>query len=63
MKSYTELSAFAKEQKLEGKTDVAEFVLNRGSKFVAEVLHAVWGMENSQKKLYEKKQVPVTVAF
>ena len=39
MKSYTELSALAKEQKLEGETDVVEFVLNRGSKFVAEVLH------------------------
>ena len=39
MKSYTELPALAKEQKLEGETDVAEFVLNCGSKFVAEGLH------------------------
>ena len=63
MKSYTELPAFAKEQKLEGKTDVTEFVLNRGSKFVAEVLHTAWDMENSQETLQKKKQVPVTVAL
>ena len=50
MKSYTELPAFAKEQRLEGKTDVAEFVLNRGTKFVAEVLHTAWDMENFQEK-------------
>ena len=62
MKSYTELSAFAKGQKLERKTDVAGFVLNRGSKIVAEVLHTVWDMENSQKTL-QKKLVPVTVAL
>ena len=51
MKSYTELPTFSKEQKLEGKTDVAEFVLNRGSKFVAEVLHTAWDMENFQETL------------
>ena len=54
MKSYTELPAFAKEQRLEGKTDVAEFVLNRGSKFVAEVLHTAWDMENFQETLQKK---------
>ena len=51
MKSYTELPAFAKEQRLEGKTDVAEFVLKRGTKFVAEVLHTAWDMENFQETL------------
>ena len=54
MKSYTELPAFAKEQRLEGKTDVAKFVLNRGSKFVAEVLHTAWDMENFQETLQKK---------
>ena len=54
MKSYTELPAFAKEQRLEGKTDVAEFVLNRGSKFVAEILHTAWDMENFQETLQKK---------
>ena len=55
MKSYHELSAFPKEKKLESKTEVAEFVLNRGSKFVAEVLHTVWDMEDSQKTLKKDK--------
>ena len=54
MKSYTELPAFAKEQKLEEKTDVGEFLLNRGSKFVAEVLHTAWDMENFQETLQKK---------
>ena len=62
MKSYTELPAFAKEQKLEEKTDVGEFLLNRGSKFVAEVLHTAWDMKNSLETL-RKKQVPVTVGL
>ena len=62
MKSYTELPAFAKEQKLEEKTDVGEFLLNRGSKFVAEVLYTAWDMENSRETL-RKKQVPVTVGL
>ena len=62
MKSYTELPAFAKEQKLEEKTDVGEFLLNLGSKFVAEVLHTAWDMENSLETL-RKKQVPVTVGL
>ena len=30
---------------------MAEFVLNRGSKFVAEVLHTAWDMENFQETL------------
>ena len=34
---------------------MAEFVLNRGSKFVAEVLHTAWDMENSQETLQKKK--------
>ena len=56
IKSYTELLAFAREQKLEGKTDVAEFVLNRGSKVVAEVLQTAWDMENSQETLQRQKK-------
>ena len=57
MKSFTELAAFAKHQKLVGKTDVAEFVLNRGSRFVAEVLHTAWDMENFQESLVKKKTI------
>ena len=54
MRSYTELPAFAKEQRLEGKTDVAEFVLNCGTKLVAEVLHTARDMENFQETLQKR---------
>ena len=54
MKSYTELPALAKEKKLDGETDVAEFVLNRGSKFVAEVLHSM-GHEKFPRNSTKKK--------
>ena len=56
IKSYTKLLAFAREQKLEGKTDVAEFVLNRGSKVIAEFLQTAWDMENSQETLQRQKK-------
>ena len=62
-KSYTEFSAFAKEQKLEGKTNVAEFVLNRGSIFVAEVLHTVWDMENSPKNSTKKNKFRLQLLY
>ena len=42
---------------------MAEFVLNRGTKFVAEVLHTAWDMENFQETLQKKIQVPLTVAL
>ena len=51
IKTRTELLALAKEQKKEGKTDLAEFVLNRGPKAVAEALSTGWEMAESNKKL------------
>ena len=47
IKSRTELLALARQQKLEGKTDIAEFIVNRGAKVVSEVLDTAWEMENS----------------
>ena len=58
IKSYTELLAFAREQRLEGKTDVAEFVLNRGSKVVAEVLQTAWDMVNIPRNSTKAKKSP-----
>ena len=46
IKSRTELLALARQQKLEGKTDIAEFIVNRGAKVVSEVLDTAWEMEN-----------------
>ena len=38
MKSRTELLAYANEQKLTGKSDIAEFIVIRGPRVVSEVL-------------------------
>ena len=49
--SRTELLDLAREQKQEGKIDLAEFIVNRGAKVVAEVLETTWEMENSKRQL------------
>lgn len=51
IKSRTQLLALARQQKLEGKTDIAEFIVNRGAKVVSEVLDTAWEMENSTNDL------------
>lgn len=51
IKSRTELLAYAKKQKEYGKTNIAEFVLNKGQKKVDEILSTAWEMERSQEKL------------
>jgi len=51
IKSRTELLDLAREQKQEGKIDLAEFIVNRGAKVVAEVLETTWEMENSKQQL------------
>ena len=56
IKSRTELLALAREQKCEGKTNIAEFVVNRGAKVVADVLATTWEMENSKDNLERQKK-------
>lgn len=51
IKTRIELLALAREQKLEGKTDIAEFIVNRGSAVVAEVLETAWEMNPKPRKL------------
>jgi len=51
IKTSTELLALANEQKKEGKTDLEEFVLNRGPKAVTEALSTGWEMAELNKKL------------
>ena len=62
IKSCTKLLAFAREQKLEGKTDVAEFVLNRGSKTLRNFckLHGTWRIP---KKRHKGKKSPSYSCF
>ena len=45
----TELLAFADQQKEEGKTDIAEFVVNRGARVVAEVIETAWEMKTAKQ--------------
>ncbi|CAB4033143.1 Hypothetical predicted protein [Paramuricea clavata] len=47
----TELMAFANIQKREGKTDLAEFVLNRGTKVVNIVISNAWEMKKAEETL------------
>ena len=51
----TELLALAREQKSEGKTDLAEFVMNRGNRVVEEVISTAWDMERSSEVLRRSK--------
>ena len=51
IKSRTELLALAQNQKKEGKTNIAEFIVNRGSKVVAKILDSAWEMETSNVDL------------
>ena len=56
IKSRTELLALARNQKKEGKTDIAEFIVNRGSKVVAEILDTAWEMETSNVDLQRARK-------
>ena len=52
----TALLAFTNKQKLEGKCDIAEFIMNRGPRVVAEVLNTAREMTNAQDKLERSKK-------
>lgn len=56
IKSKLELFALAQEQKEAGKTDVAEFIINRGPKVIAEVLDTAWEIEKAQETLQRSKK-------
>ena len=55
IKSRTELLALASAQKAEGKTDLAEFIVNRGTKVVEEVIATAWEMEEASEVLERSK--------
>ena len=61
MKSQTELLANANEQKLIGKSDIAEFIVNRGPRVVSEVLATAWEMTNAQAKLDRSKKTRIEI--
>ena len=51
IKTRLELLVLANQQKKEGKTDLAEFIANRGSNAVDEALAVGWEIEEAEKKL------------
>ena len=51
IKSCLGLLALAKRQKKEGKTDLAQFIVNRGKKAVEEAIKTGWEIEESEEKL------------
>lgn len=55
IKTRVELLALANQQKKEGKTDLAEFIANRGGKAVDDALSVGWEMEEAEAKLERAK--------
>ena len=55
IKTRTELLALAQLQKNEGKTDLAEFIMNRQPKVIAQLLNT-WDMFNAQAKLERSRK-------
>ena len=49
------LMAFANAQKREGKTELAEFIMNRATKAVNEIITNTWDMENAKRQFKEEK--------
>ena len=56
IKSLTELQALALEQKREGKTDLAELLINRNPRAVADVMQTTWEIEEVKAKLERGKK-------
>ena len=51
LKTRMELLAFANFQRSEGKTDLAEFLVNRGTRIVNKLIGTTWEMQNAQTRL------------
>jgi len=61
IKTRTELLAYANKQKLQGKSDIAEFIVNRGPRVVSEVLTTAWEMTSAQHKLDRSKKTRIEI--
>ena len=61
IKTRTELLALANEQKMEGKTDITEFVVTPGPKVVAEVLNTTWELNTVQDRLSHSKKSRIDI--
>ncbi|KAK3722844.1 hypothetical protein QZH41_007801 [Actinostola sp. cb2023] len=63
IKTRLQLLVLADEQKKEGKTDVAEFIVNRGSKIVSEVLNTAWEMKQSRETLERRSKTRLELLY
>ena len=61
MKTLTELQAIAFEQKEEGKTDLAEFLIARNPRAVADILTTAWEIEGAKDKLERASKTRLTL--
>ena len=61
IKTRTELLALANAQKKEGKTDLAEFITNRGYKAVDEAITIGWDIEQAPTKLQRTKKTRMEI--
>ncbi|XP_068676750.1 uncharacterized protein [Montipora foliosa] len=52
----TELQALASKQKSEGKTDLAEFIVNRAPRVVSDIVKTAWDMENADAILQRSRK-------
>ena len=63
IKTRLELLAFANQQKQEGRTDLAEFIANRGGKAVEEALSVGWEMEKAEGELARSKMTRIELLY
>ena len=56
IRSVTELHALAREQKSLGKTDLAEFILNRVPRVVSDIVKTAWDMEHAEATLQRSRK-------
>ena len=61
IKDDLQLFSIAKVQKEEGKTDLAEFILNRNSKSLREIIESTWKMESAGRDLIRKNKLRMDV--
>ena len=61
IKSVTELHALAHDQKKNGKTDLAEFIVNRTPRVVSNVINTAWEMEEANARLERSKKSRMTL--
>ena len=61
IKSRLELLSLANQEKKEGKTDLAEFIANRGYKAVEEALRVGWEMEEAPAKLERNQKTRMEI--